>query len=338
MKFNEVKDKSEKITFFLSYVEISKSRVLQLLKQEVNKLNNIQNLKESNLNLLKAIEERWFLKKGVTFFEGSKKDEKEIKAKNDSTIYFLVDPKKIDIYSKNMLKKIEEILSENVTPNDYIITFGTHVNVICQKLALNVIEHFDYSTYENLDEFSQKVSALIEIGSKNKLFSKAIMMITQMSGSQSNPLISEQILPFKNILTKADNNKSSSNDEEDEGTVREVNEQLVEHKKMVANINLGKTEWNPDIYMLYEQLTKTIIRQNIYETKIIGNIEQYNLELQLLEEKKNKLTEQQEELIMLYNKAKKEESTMQSLLLYAAFKVREEDEEFPLVKVKGMVE
>jgi hypothetical protein len=89
---------------------------------------------------------------------------------------------------------------------------------------------------------------------------------------------------------------------------------------------------------LYEQLTKTIIKQNIYETKILSNIEQYNLELQLLEEKKNKLTEQQFELRMLYNRTRKEESTMQSLLLYAAFKLRAEEEEFPLIKVKGTVE
>lgn len=69
--------------------------------------------------------------------------------------------------------------------------------------------------------------------------------------------------------------------------------------------------------------------------KVISKVEQFNLELQLLEEKKNKLSEQQEMMRMLYNRVRKEESTMQSLLLYSAFKLREEEEEFPLVKIKG---
>jgi hypothetical protein len=58
MKLKEVKDKSEKLSFFLNFVDISKIRVLQLLNQEINKLENIQNLKTVNLNLLNAVEER----------------------------------------------------------------------------------------------------------------------------------------------------------------------------------------------------------------------------------------------------------------------------------------
>jgi hypothetical protein len=58
MKLKEVKDKSEKLSFFLNFVDISKIRVLQLLNQEVMKLENIQNLKTINLNLLNAVEER----------------------------------------------------------------------------------------------------------------------------------------------------------------------------------------------------------------------------------------------------------------------------------------
>ncbi len=340
MKLKEVKDKSEKLTFFLNFVEISKIRVLQLLNQEVNKLENIQNLKTVNLNLLNAVEERWFVKRGIMFFD--RDNEKIEKTKINSTMYFLVDPKKLDVYSKNMLDKLEETLVKVVTPNDYIITFGTNVNTICQKLELNVIEHFEYSLFEDLEGLSQKVSELVEIGIKNNLFSKALMMITQASNLHSEPVVSKQILPFENILSNSNDKKQklrTSNDEPtDETKIKSMQEYILHHKKIMSNINIDKAEWNPNIYVLHEQLTKTIIRQNIYETKILSNIEQYNLELQLLEEKKNKLSEQQFDLKMLYNRTRKEESTMQSLLLYAAFKVREEEEEFALVKVKGAVE
>ena len=340
MKLKEVKDKSEKLTFFLNFVEISKIRVLQLLNQEVNKLENIQNLKTVNLNLLNAVEERWFVKRGIMFFD--RDNEKIKKTKIDSTMYFLVDPKKLDVYSKNMLDKLEETLVKVVTPNDYIITFGTNVNMICQKLELNVIEHFEYSLFEDLEGLSQKVSELVEIGIKNNLFSKALMLITQASNLHSEPVVSKQILPFENILSNSNDKKQklrTSNDEPiDENQTKSIQEYILHHKKIMSNINIDKAEWNPNIYVLHEQLTKTIIRQNIYETKILSNIEQYNLELQLLEEKKNKLSEQQFDLKMLYNRTRKEESTMQSLLLYAAFKVREKEEEFTLVKVKGAVE
>ncbi len=335
MKLKEVKDKSEKLSFFLNFVDISKIRVLQLLNQEINKLENIQNLKTVNLNLLNAVEERWFVKRGIMFFD---RDEKEVKkTKIDSTMYFLVDPKKLDVYSKNMLEKLEETLIKTVTPNDYIITFGSNVNMICQKLELNVIEHFEYSSFENLEELSQKVSALIEIGLKNNLFSKALMLITQASNLHSEPVVSKQILPFENILSNSNEKKQKARTDNaeplDETKTSSLHEYILNHKKIMSNINIDKAEWNPNIYVLYEQLTKTIIKQNIYETKILSNIEQYNLELQLLEEKKNKLTEQQFDLRMLYNRTRKEEATMQSLLLYAAFKLREEEEEFPLVKI-----
>ena len=317
MKLKEVKDKSEKLTFFLNFVEISKIRVLQLLNQEVSKLENIQNLKTVNLNLLNAVEERWFLKRGMMFFD--RDNEKIEKTKIDSTMYFLVDPKKLDIYSKNMLDKLEETLVKVVTPNDYIITFGNNVNKICQKLELNVIEHFEYSLFEDLEGLSQKVSELVEIGLKNNLFSRALMLITQASNLNSEPVVSKQILPFENILSNSNEKKQklrTSNDEPvNEDQLKSVQEYILHHKKIMSSINIDKAEWNPNIYVLYEQLTKTIIRQNIYETKILSNIEQFNLELQLLEEKKNKLSEQQFDLKMLYNRTRKEESTMQSLLL-----------------------
>ena len=328
MKLKEISEKSEKLSFFVSFVDISKIRVLQLLNQEIKKIDNIQNFKISNSNLLNAIEERWFLKKGITLFEG-----KEKKSENDSTIYFLVDPKTIDIYSLNMLKKLEESIVNKVTPDDYIVTFGANVNLICQKNELNVIEHFDYSSFESLEELSEQVGSLIEVGLKNNLFNRAIMMIAQSSNSHSEPFVVEQILPFKNI--KENKNVVKAEEQENEQKLAiEINNQIANHKKIISEINIGKAEWNPDIYMVYEQLSKTIIKQNIYETKILANIEQYHLELQLLEEKRNKLIEQRQDLVMLYNRTKKEDSTMQSLLLYTAFKLREEEEEFPLVKVK----
>ncbi|MGL4252146.1 MAG: MMOB1630 family gliding motility ATPase complex subunit [Metamycoplasmataceae bacterium] len=329
MKLKEVKDKTDKLTFFLSYVETSKTRVLQLLRKEINKLDNIQNLKESNLGLLNAIEERWFVKKGITFFEKNPSNFKAVaRNKVNSTIYFLVDPKKMDIYTKNMLKKMEEVILETVTPDDYIVTFGSNVNLMCQKLELNVIEHFDYSVYEDFENFSQRVSALIEIGIKNNLFNKAMLMIAQVSKESYNKIISRQILPFENFAVKSNSKSEKNIDEEDKkNNTFDINESLEGHKKVVSNINIGKAEWNPDIYVLHEQLTKTIIKQGIYETKVISDIEQYNLELHLLEEKKHKLTDQKANLILLYNKARKEESTLQSLLLYTAFKIRKDDEE-----------
>ena len=333
MKLKEIKDKTESLSFFVNFVEISKIRVLQLLNNEVKKLNNIQGLKAANLNLLNAIEERWFTKRGISFFDRKLKKEKET-----VNIYFIVDPKKIDAYSSNMLNKMEEKLSETVTKNDFIVTFGIHVNTICQKLELNIIEHFDYSAFEDAEELSEKMSALIEIGIKNNLFNKVIMMIAQSSNSQSEPIIRKQILPFEPILTKSIlENDLLDNGEQNKSKIENI-ENIENYKNVISNINIGKAEWNPDVFVFHEQFSKTIIKQSIHELKVISKVEQYNLELQLLEEKKNKLSEQQELMKMLYNRVRKEESTMQSLLLYSAFKLREEEEEFPLVKIKGSVE
>lgn len=333
MKLKEIKDKTESLSFFVNFVEISKIRVLQLLNNEVKKLNNIQGLKAANLNLLNAIEERWFTKRGISFFDRKLKKEKET-----VNIYFIVDPKKIDAYSSNMLNKMEETLSETVTKNDFIVTFGIHVNTICQKLELNIIEHFDYSAFEDAEELSEKMSALIEIGIKNNLFNKVIMMIAQSSNSQSEPIIRKQILPFEPILTKSIlENDLLDNGEQNKSKIENI-ENIENYKNVISNINIGKAEWNPDVFVFHEQFSKTIIKQSIHELKVISKVEQYNLELQLLEEKKNKLSEQQELMKMLYNRVRKEESTMQSLLLYSAFKLREEEEEFPLVKIKGSVE
>lgn len=331
MKLKEIKDKSESLSFFVNFVEISKIRVLQSLNNEIKKLNNIQGLKLANLNLLNAIEERWFTKKGISFFE---REDNSPKKQKESHIYFVVDPKKIDIYSKNMLEKMEETLSTIVTENDFIVTFGIHVNTICQKLELNIIEHFDYSFFEDAEELSQKMSALIEIGVKNNLFTKAVMMIAQSSNSQSEPIIRKQILPFENIVAKQVAIDDLSEGESEKKYANEIGT-VEDYKHIISNINIGKAEWNPDIYVFHEQFTKTIIKQSVHEMKVISKVEQFNLELQLLEEKKNKLSEQQEMMRMLYNRVRKEESTMQSLLLYSAFKLREEEEEFPLVKIKG---
>jgi F0F1-type ATP synthase gamma subunit len=175
------------------------------------------------------------------------RDEKEVKkTKIESTMYFLVDPKKLDVYSQNMLDKLEETLIKTVTPNDYIITFGSNVNIICQKLELNVIEHFEYSSFENLEELSQKVSALIDIGLKNNLFSKALMLITQASNLHSEPVVSKQILPFESILASANNKKqklrTDNKEPEDDSKTRSVHEYIVNHKKIMTNINIDNAE------------------------------------------------------------------------------------------------
>ncbi len=331
MQLKEISEKSEKLSFFISFVDISKIRILQLLNEETKKLENINKLKFANSNLLNAIEERWFVKKGMSLFDRGQK-----KSQIDSTVYFLVDPKKIDIYSSNMLKKLEESLLSEITPNDYVVTFGSNVNIICQKNELNVIEHFDYSSFEELEELSEQVSSLIEVGLKNNLFNKAVMMVAQSSSSHSEPFVLQQILPLQNINEKQSAEFKSEEIKNDQKLATISNNQLFNHKKIVSEINIGKAQWNPDIYIVYEQLSKTIIKQSIYETKIIANIEQYYLELQLLEEKRNKLVEQRQDLVLLFNRTRKEESTMQSLLLYSSFKLREEEEEFPLVKIKAV--
>ncbi len=337
MKLKEIKDKSESLSFFVNFVEISKIRVLQLLNLETKKLNNIQDLKAVNLNLLSAIDERWFIKRGMSFFE-NKKNSKSEKNQKDICIYFLVDPQKIDVYSNNMLEKMEETLLKLVTKNDFVVTFGIHVNLICQKLELNVIEHFDYSSFEDANEFAEKVSSLIEIGVKNNLFNKAVILITQSSNSQSEPIITKQILPFENVVTKRVLEEGLMEKEQFEH-LKTNSEIVANYKHIVSNMNIGKTEWNPDVFVFHEQFTKTIIKQSVHEMKVTSKVRQYNLELQLLDEKKNKLSEQQETLKMSYHRVRKEESTMQSLLLYSAFKLRKKDEEeFPLVKIKGRVE
>ena len=132
-----LKDKEKSLDFFLSYLDISKLRLLQIINEKQEELDTIKANKYTNALFLEKIN-NFSYKKEKTFLEKSEDDFDNDKEE----IFFLVDAKEDDKYSEVMYKKLEETLAQRVKPNDLIVTIGNKVNLIAQKMELNIVQHY----------------------------------------------------------------------------------------------------------------------------------------------------------------------------------------------------
>ncbi|MGL5520409.1 MAG: MMOB1630 family gliding motility ATPase complex subunit [Metamycoplasmataceae bacterium] len=323
MNTKELKEKQNNLSFFLKYVDVSKIIVLKNINEENRKLKNIQYLKTTNFNFLKKANNKW---PDLNIFDKMKKGEQPKK------LYFLIDPEKIDDISVIMLKKLQELISKNITKNDYVVTFGNHSNLMAQKLELNVIEKFPLEYYSNLDHFSDLTASIIDLGTKNNIFNQVEIILSNIEFSQ-NELIKRVLFPLDHEkIDMVEFDEKKFEDEEMTGSLD--NNDVFNFIKIYKNIDITKIIWEPNITFFVSQMKNIIIKQIINEAKTKAKIEQLRLEFKLLEEKKNKLLEKQELLIRNFNRIRKEESTIQSLLLHSAFKVSEKEPMPPLMNIK----
>lgn len=324
MNLKEVKEKQSNISFFLSYLEISKISILRQLIQEQRKLKNLEVFKKFNVKLLKDVSKKW------SFIANKMHELDDDKIKNKSTLYILVDPHKINKISEQMLKKLEEKMSKIITNNDYVITFGSNVNSISQKLELNIIDSYGLDDYFDEVKFSEIISSMVDVGIKNNIFHTAELFLSEIAVS-SQKLLSEKLYPF---IEYKDNDITTemSLDLEDEDYDKNF-EILRLYEQEFKSIDITKVVWEPNIDFFLDGLSRSILKQIVHKLKLKSEIERLKLELQLLEDKRNKLLEQLVLLERAWNRIRKEEATNQSLLLYSAFKTKEDDGKVPLFKV-----
>lgn len=321
MKFLKAKEKNLK--FFESYLDISKLRILQVLNTEQKALDSLKLIKYSNSKLLEKINDNFF-KNERTFIEVA--DETR---KTKEEIYFLVDSKENDKYNEVAYKKLEEFLEAKVLRNDSVITIGNRVNLIAQKLELNIIQHFPYELYENQSEFINKVASLIEIGFKNGVFSDATLIIAQQNQDNKN-FVMKKLAPFEYekinqevfASKKLDDLESQSN--LDEHGNKKV-DSSVTYIKYLDDLDVKQISFIPNINFFKYKLTKAIIKQSVVELKLIEKIQRLKLEIQLLDEKKSKIQDDLTVVQRLINRVRREKETESSIVLYSAFKVRKQD-------------
>ncbi|MGL4343534.1 MAG: MMOB1630 family gliding motility ATPase complex subunit [Metamycoplasmataceae bacterium] len=318
MNLKEVKEKKSSLSFFMSYIDISKISVLKKLNLENKKLENIRFLKTANILLINKINEKWNYT--ISYQNALKNNDSK------SALYFLVDPQVIDKITSNMLKKLKELIANQVGPNDYVITFGRNVNLIAQELELNIIENYSFDTYENDEEFSELSSSLIDIGIKNNIFNEAHLLLSEVD-LVNQTILKEKLFPFDKITIS----KEEETQYLEVAKIEETNS--MKYVKIFNELNLDKAIWEPNIDFFIEHFARSTVKQTIQEMKVRARIEKLKIELQLLEEKKNKLNEEFDNLQKMWNRIRKEESTIQSLLLYSAFKLIEEEEMVPLMKI-----
>ncbi|MBD5423155.1 MAG: hypothetical protein HDR43_01510 [Mycoplasma sp.] len=321
MKFLKGKEKS--LDFFETYLDISKLRILQILNDEQKELDNLKLIKYSNMKFLDEINSHFF-KNEKTFVEEVDKDRK-----SREEIFFLVDAKENDDYSEVIYKKLEEILETKIKKGDSVITIGNRVNLIAQKLELNIIQHFPYDLYKKDDEFINKVASLVEVAFKNNVFSDATLIIAQQN-TDNRELVMKKLAPFEheNIdeslfeesnVRKLEPSSNMNNEIGIEGNLSDIN---VDYVKYLRKLNIKKISFIPNISFFKFKLIKAIIKQNIVELKLVEKIQRLKLELQLLDEKKNKIHDELVVIQRLVNRVRREKETESSIVLYSAFKVR----------------
>ncbi len=319
MKFLKGKEKS--LQFFETYLDISKLRILQILNEQQKVIDNLKLIKYSNHMFLDQINQKFF-KGQKTFIETE-----DNKLKNKEEIYFLVDSKENDEYAEVVYKKLEEILEAKVKKTDSVVTIGNRVNLIAQKLELNIIQHFPYELYENNNEFINKISTLVEVGFKNEVFTDATLIIAQPN-TDNQELVTKKLAPFekeeidKTILE----NYKSSLDKNSKESMMYVNESAkninVAYASHLNNVDINNISFIPNISFFKYKLIKAIIKQNIVEISLMEKIQRLKLELQLLDEKRNKIHDELIVIQRLVNRVRREKETESSIVLYSAFKVR----------------
>lgn len=320
MKFLKGKEKS--LQFFETYLDISKLRILQILNEQQKILDNLKLIKYSNHIFLDQINQKFF-KGQKTFIEIE-----DNKSKNKEEIYFLVDSRDNDEYSEVIYKKLEEILEAKVKKTDSVVTIGNRVNLIAQKLELNIIQHFPYELYENHNEFINKISTLVEVGFKNEVFTDATLIIAQPN-TDNRELVTKKLAPFekeeidKTVLENYKNSLVNGSNESammyGNDSVKNVNVAYASH---LHDIDINNISFIPNISFFKYKLIKAIIKQNIVEISLIEKIQRLKLEIQLLDEKRNKIHDELIVIQRLVNRVRREKETESSIVLYSAFKVR----------------
>lgn len=319
MKFLKAKQKN--MEFFETYLDISKLRILQILNEEQKALDTLKMIKHSNSKFLETINVNFF-KNEKTFIESTDPDRK-----TREEIYFLVDAKENDEYAEIMYKKLEETLEAKIKRGDSVITIGNRVNLIAQKLELNIIQHFPYDLYENQSEFINKVATLVEVGFKNELFTDATLIIAQQN-QDNRELVMKKLAPFEH--EKNMKNEIYSNDTKSIGLKKTPTMDFesikqnasVDYSKYLQDLDIKKLSWIPNITFFKFKLVKAIIKQNIVELRLIEKIQRLKLEIQLLDEKRNKIHDELIVIQRLVNRVRREKETESSIVLYSAFKVR----------------
>ncbi len=318
MKFLKGKEKS--LEFFETYLDISKLRILQILNEQQKILDNLKLTKYSNRIFLDQINQKFF-KGQKTHIEIEEKNHK-----NKEEIYFLVDAKDDDEYAEVMYKKLAEILEAKIKRTDSVVTIGNRVNLIAQKLELNIIQHFPYELYENQDEFINKVSTLVEVGFKNDVFTDATLIIAQPN-TDNHELVTKKLAPFEkeeidksileNFKQTSDSSKSSTMYADE--SMKNLN---VAYASNLHDIDINKLSFIPNVSFFKYKLIKAIIKQNIFEIRLVERIQRLKLEIQLLDEKRNKIHDELIVIQRLVNRVRREKETESSIVLYSAFKVR----------------
>ena len=301
MKFLKGKEKS--LQFFENYLDISKLRILQILNEQQKILDNLKLIKYSNHVFLDQINQKFF-KGQKTFIE-----------------------KENDEYAEVIYKKLEEILEAKVKKTDSVVTIGNRVNLIAQKLELNIIQHFPYELYENHNEFINKVSTLVEIGFKNEVFTDATLIIAQLN-TDNHELVTKKLAPFekeeidKTILENYRNSSKNNSNESMMYASESMKNINVAYASHLHDIDINDISFIPNISFFKYKLIKAIIKQNIVEISLIEKIQRLKLEIQLLDEKRNKIHDELIVIQRLVNRVRREKETESSIVLYSAFKVR----------------
>lgn len=312
-----LKQRQKNLEFFETYLDISKLRVLQILNEKQKSLDTLKNIKRTNLELLDSINKNFF-KNEKTFVESNDKERK-----SREELFFLVDAKENDEYAEVMYKKMEEFLEANVKEGDSVITFGTRVNLIAQKLELNIIQHFPYEVYLNQSEFINKLATLIETAFKNGIFTDSTLIVAQQN-QDNRKLVMKKLAPFESEQFESENEEVTENRLSGQTNEFDKNKQnsSVDYSKFFEKIDIKKISWIPNISFFKIKLLKAIIKQNVVELKLIEEIQRLKLEIQLLDEKKNNIDD---ELLIIQrnvNRVRREKETESAIVLYSAFKVR----------------
>ena len=318
-----LKEKQKSLKFFLDYVDISKLRLLQILNEEQEALNVLRVIRSTNAQFLEKINKNFF--KGEITYE----EKKEEVISKTAKILFLVDSKDNDEYTKFIYKKLEEQLASTVTRNDVIVTFGNNVNSIAQRLELRVIQHFAYDVYLDYNQFIEKITTLIEVGLKNRVFAEAHLIIAQQN-QDSREIISKKLIPFQKIdnLNKDDLPESKMEHSGATGTyTREYLQTLMQNANedyldFFHDLDIRTINWYPNVHFFKFKFIKSIIKQNIVELRMIEKIQRIKMEIQLLDEKRNKLMDEASLVNRWLNRVRREKSTEATIVLYAAFKLK----------------
>lgn len=326
-----LKEKQKNLEFFLQYLDISKLRLLQILNEEQEALTTLKTIKNANSQLLKKINQNFFKNDDTFVVEKAHHEFDWLNESPETKIYFLVDAKEENEYSDAIYKKMEETISKTIAKNDFVVTFGNRVNLISQKHEFNIIQHFPYDFYLDYDKFIDKVSTLIEVGLKNKVFKKAVLIVAQQN-QDNRKLVSQNLYPLAEPSSEEEIFDGTKTIELKQGNISYTTEFVraqqnsnEDYIDFFHDLNIKKLNWYPNISFFRFKFIKSIIKQNIVELRIIEKIQRLKMELHLLDEKRNKLMDESTIVNRWINRVRKEKSTEATIVLYAAFKLKQNE-------------